>query len=74
MSHKKTGTFGLLVLPNTNKRCARIDRAQFLEKAYLTSKSDGARESVNAHLTNLDLYCKDKYSRDTETILDSNQR
>lgn len=48
----------------------RIGRAQFLEKAYLTSKSDSARESVNAHLTNLDLYCKDKYSRDTETILD----
>ena len=48
----------------------RIGRDQFLEKVYQTSQSQSTRESAHAHLTNLDLYCKDKYDRDTDTVLD----
>ena len=48
----------------------RIDRGQFLEKVYNASQSQSSKESAHTHLTNLDLYCKDKYGRDTETILD----
>ena len=47
----------------------RITREDFLEKIYAKSGSNSARETAKAHLNNLDYFCKDKYNRETITVL-----
>ena len=47
----------------------RITREDFLEKIYAKSRSNSARETAKAHLNNLDYFCKDKYNRETITVL-----
>ena len=48
----------------------RITREEFFEKIYAKSGSYSTLETSKAHLKNLDLFCQDKYSRDTSVVLD----
>jgi integrase len=48
----------------------RITREEFFEKVFAKSGSDSTVETTKAHLRNLDLFCQDKYSRDTSVVLD----
>jgi hypothetical protein len=46
-----------------------ISREEFYEKIYSKSGSDSAVETAKAHITNLDYFSKDKYDKETDTIL-----
>jgi len=48
----------------------RITREEFFEKIFAKSGSDNTVETSKAHLKNLDLFCQDKYNRDTSVVLD----
>ena len=48
----------------------RITREEFFEKIYAKSGSYSTLETSKAHLKNLDLFCKDKYDRETGIVLD----
>lgn len=46
-----------------------ITREEFYEKIHSKSGSNSAVETAKAHITNLDYFSKDKYGRETDTIL-----
>lgn len=46
-----------------------ISREEFYAKIHSKSGSDSAVETAKAHITNLDYFSKDKYSKETDTIL-----
>ncbi|MCE9653062.1 MAG: hypothetical protein K8Q89_08435 [Nitrosarchaeum sp.] len=46
-----------------------ITREEFYEKIHSKSGSSSAVETAKAHITNLDYFSKDKYGKETDTIL-----